>query len=446
MGFWDLIFGTKTEQVASAPKVRLGRFTDSYKSKSQYEAWDAALNKFESNHYLDSYKEFFRYLRDDKEDNVRWLEENGGIHFEILQGSKRVSGFADARQLKAEAKIAKANELSVAFMRRLVEANYSLDYSRYALDDDNHLIVKFDTYTLDGSPYKLYYALKEIAINADKQDDLLLDEFSSMLTPVEMGSKTDLSAEEKEAKYNFIQEQIAGALKDLDSGALSADKYPGGVSYLLLSLAYKIDYLVTPEGFMMETIERIHRSYFDNNDGKTMNQKNVAIRKELEKILKRSKDLIFNELYSTSSTFGIIAPKGHDSLIGLIDGELPNMDWYEENNHINIALSVTGYIVGNSLFNYALPKPTREFLELYYRVTEPKFFTDLGITPTLFDSVKNNFNTKEIKNAVRKIIEDNKEKFPSLSADFGVLDFKSPCRFARTYLLMLKSMDFTPKN
>ncbi len=446
MGFWDLIFGTKTEQTIAPPNVRLGRFTDSYKSKAQYVAWDAALEKFENNDYLESYKEFFKYLRDDQEDNVRWLEENGGIRFEILQGSKRVSGFADARQLKAEAKIAQAKELSVAFMRRLVESNYSLDYSRFALDDDNNLIVKFDTFTLDGSPYKLYYALKEIAINADKQDDLLLDEFTDMLIPVEMGSKTELSPSEKEVKYNFIKSQIESVLEELDKATFSAEKYPGGISYLLLSVVYKVDYLTKPEGFIMETIERIHRSYFDNNDSKTMTQKNAVIRKELEKILKRSKELIFNELYATSSTFGIIAPKGHDTLVGLIDGELPNMDWYEENKYIKVALSVPGYIVGNSLFNYALPQPARELLELYYRITEATFFTQLGFSPEYFDVNKEVFNTKEIKNAVRKVVLDNKEKFPMLSPDFGILDYKNPCRFARTYLLLIKSMDFTPKS
>ena len=446
MGFWDLIFGTKTEQEVAAPKIRFGRYTDSYKSKAQYESWDAAINKFEDNNYLESYKEFFKYLRDDKEDNVRWLEENGGIHFEILQGSKRVSGFADARQLKAEAKIAHANELSVAFMRRLVEANYSLNYGRYGLDDDDNLIVKFDSYTLDGSPYKLYYALKEVAINADKQDDLLLDEFTTMLTPIEMGSKTDLPVNEKEAKCHFIQEQIQEILAEIDKGTLNAEKYPGGISYLLLSVAYKIDYLTVPEGFVMETIEHIHRSYFDSNDGKSVTQKNVSIRRDLEKILQRNKDLIFNELYSTSSTFGIMAPQGHDSLVGLIDGELSHMDWYEENKHTKVALAIPGYIVGNCLFNYALPKPARELLELYYRITESRFFTALGFTPQYFDDTKDVFNQKEIKNAIRKLVENGKEKFPMLSPDVNTLDFKNACKFARTYLIMIKNLDFTPKN
>lgn len=441
MGFWDSIFGKSTGQSEATPKIRFGRYTDSYKVKAQYESWDNALDKFEAQKYLESYKAFFKYLRDDLEDNVRWAEENGGIHFEILQGSKRLSGFADARQLKAEARIANAKELSVAFMRRLVEANYSLDYCRYGLDDDDNLVIKFDTFSVDGSPYKLYYALKELAINADKQDDLLLDEFDKILTWIDTGSKTEISISEKEVKYGFIQEQLTGVLDEIANGSLNADKYPGGISYLLLSTIYKIDFLTTPEGFLMEIIERIHRTYFDSNNAKTMIQKNITIRKEFEKIVVRSKELIFNELYSTSSTFGIVAPKGHDALVGLIDGELANMDWYEDNNHPKIAFSIPGYIVGNALFNFALPKPSKDFIELYYRITESKYFTSLGFTPAYYDDEKDVYNQKNIKNAIKRLVEKHKDKYPRLAPTVNTLDFKNPRRFARTYLLMLKNLD-----
>jgi hypothetical protein len=444
MSFWEKIFGRKTEQTPAIPRIRFGRYSDSYKEKPQYDAWETSLDLFEANKYLESYKAFFTYLRDDKEDNVRWLEEDSGIRFEILQGSKRISGFADARQVKAEARIAHAQELSVAFMRRLVESNYSLEHSRYALDDEDNLIIKFDTSTLDGSPYKLYYAFKEVAINADKQDDLLLDEFHTLLTPIEMGSKSDINVAEKEVKYNFIKTEIQSVLDEIDTGKLNGEKYPGGISYLLLGVAYKIDYLTAPEGFTMETVERIHRNYF-NTEEKTMAQKNIFIRRELENINGRSKELIFNELYSTSASFGIVAPKGHDSLASIIEGELPNMDWYEENKHDKVALSVTAYIVGNALFNYALPKPVKDLLELYYRIFESKYFTNLGFLPPCFDGEKNVFNQKEIKNTIRQIVDSSKDKFPNLAPDFTQLDFSNPCRLARTYLLMIKNLDFTPK-
>jgi hypothetical protein len=445
MSFWEKIFGTKTDHSLAEPRIKFGRYTDSYKEKAQYDAWDASLAAFDENNYLEAYRIFFTYLRDEKEDNVRWIEEDGALKFEILQGSKRLSGVADARQVKAEARIVHANELSVAFMRRLVEDNYSLDYSRYALDDDNNLVIKFDTSTLDGSPYKLYYALKEVAVNADKKDDVLLDEFKSLLTAIDMGSKTELTDAEKTIKYDYIQQEIESVLKEANSGNLSGEKYPGGISYLLLSTVYKLDYLTIPEGFLMETIERIHHNYFEN-DNKTYFQKNAFIKKELEKVLERPAEQIKAELYATTATFGILTPKGHDAMASLIEGELANMDWYEENKHERVAVSIPSYIIGNALFNYALPKPDRELLELYYRITEPSLMHGLGFNTLYFEATKNEFNQKEVKNAIKKVVDKGKEKYPQLAPDLGALDFKTPCKFARSYLNMVKNLDFSPKN
>jgi hypothetical protein len=273
---------------------------------------------------------------------------------------------------------------------------------------------------------------------------LLIDEFGTMLDPLDLGSKKDISDIEKNVKYRFIRENIESVFAEIDNGSLSAEKYPGGISYLLLSAVYKIDYLTSPEGFLMETIERTHRSYFDT-DGKTSTQKNLIIRKELEKVLLRSEEALKAELYATTSTFGILSPNQHETLVTLIDGELPNMDWYEENKHTKVALSVPGYIVGNALFNYALPKPMKELLELYYRIIESDFFKDLGYTPQYFDVQKETFDQKEIKNAIRKLIDANKGKYPNLSPDFAILDFKTPCRFARTYLMMIRNLDLTSK-
>jgi hypothetical protein len=444
MTFWDRLFGQKAEPAKPQPRIKFGRYTDTYKQKEQYTAWDAALDKFEEKDYLGSYNALFRYLRDEKQDNVRWLEEDGTIKFEILQGSKRVTGTANAQHFVAEARIVKTENLGVAMMRRVVESNYFLEYSRYGLDDENNLVIKFDSSALDGSPYKLYYALKEVAVNADKQDDLLLDEFGAQLKPIDMGSKAAISDAEKEAKYNFIVKKIKTVLDFIDSKKLDGDKYPGGISYLLLDVAFRIDYLTTPEGFLMDTIERMHRSYFSAEE-KSMILKNVGLRKDLEKVLIRSKDLIFNELYATTSSFGVSTPKQHDALVAQIDGELPNMDWYESNKHDTVALAITGYIVGFSLFSYALPKAERALLWFYYRVFEPDFFAELGFTPTYFNAETGIFDQKEIKSAIQKIIEGAIEVYPKLAPDYAILDFKTPVKFARSYLLLLKQLDFEKK-
>ncbi len=444
MSFWNRLFGNKAEPTKPQPRIKFGRYTDSYKQKQQYEAWEAALNKFEEQDYLGSYNALFSYLRDENEDNVRWVEENGSIKFEILQGSKRVTGTANAQKFVAEARIVYADNLGIAVMRRLVESNYVLEYSRYGLDNENNLVIKFDSSSLDGSPYKLYYALKEVAASADKQDDLLLDEFGVHLKPIDMGSKADLPAAEKEAKYDFVIQKIQSVLSEIDSKKLDGEKYPGGISYLLLDAAYRIDYLTSPEGFLMETIERMHRSFFSAEE-KNMVLRNIGMRKELEKVKTRSKTLLITELYATTSTFGILAPKQHDALASLIDGELPNMDWYEANKHAAFAMAIPGYIVGYALFSFALPKPERALLAFYYTVLEPTLFASLGFTPTYFNTQTRTFDQKAIKTAIKEIIDGHLEAYPKLAPDFTILDFKTPTKFARSYLLMLRNLDFEKK-
>lgn len=444
MSFWNRLFGNKAEPTKPQPRIKFGRYTDSYKQKQQYEAWEDALNKFEEQDYLGSYDALFRYLRDDSEDNVRWVKENGSIKFEILQGSKRVTGTANAQKFVAEARIVYADNLGIAVMRRLVESNYVLEYSRYGLDNDNNLVIKFDSSSLDGSPYKLYYALKEVAASADKQDDLLLDEFGVHLKPIDMGSKADLPEAEKEAKYDFVIQKIESVLTEIDSKKLDREKYPGGISYLLLDAAYRIDYLTSPESFLMETIERMHRSFFSAEE-KNMVLRNIGLRKELEKVKTRSKPLLISEFYATTSTFGILVPKQHDALVSLIDGELSNMDWYEANKHEAFAMAIPGYIVGYALFSFALPKPARALLAFYYAVLEPTLFASLGFTPTYYNSQTRLFDQKAIKNGIKEIVDGHLEAYPKLAPDYAILDFKTPTKFARSYLLMLKNLDFVKK-
>ncbi|GJM35779.1 MAG: hypothetical protein DHS20C18_47800 [Saprospiraceae bacterium] len=440
MGLFDRIFGGKEAEIPQ-PDIRFGRYSDSYKEDANYDSWDLALEKFERDEYLDSYREFFRYLRDEDEDNVKWWEENGSIHFEIYQGSKKITGFANAKKLKAEAKVAKSQTLNVGFMRRLIEQNFSLKFSRFAIDEADNITVVFDSYTLDGSPYKLYYALKEVATQADKQDDLLVDEFK-MLESLDTSHLTDLPELEKEVKYNFIQGEVETVLNEIESRKLNPDQYPGGISYLLLNLVYKLDYLIKPEGYMMETLERVHRLYFSKEE-KTLIEKNMILGKELQKLLDRPKDLFFKEMYRVKTTFGITTPVNHDRVVGFIDGELNNMDWYFENQHTRVALAIPGYIVGYCMFNYAIPKPDRDFFHLYFQIVETEYFLKLGFHLDFYDPETQKLNKRTIRKAIDKIVDANRNRFTRLTPTVSTLNFDSLVEFTKSYLLMIRNLDLT---
>lgn len=444
MGLFDRLFNRGSAEEEDQPNIRFGRYSDSYKTAANYEAWDDALEKFEREDYLGCYTEFLQYLRDEEEDNVKWQEEDNGIRFEIFQGSKKIVGFADDHKLKAEAKVARTESLNVGFMRRLIEHNFTLKYSRFALDEDNNITIVFDTYNLDGSPYKLYYALKEVATNADKQDDLLLDEFQVLL-PVDTSHLESVPEPEKEVKYQFMQREIAAAMDVVEKGSLSTEQYPGAIAYLLLNLVYKLDYLLKPEGYTMETLERTHRLYFAK-DGKTTAQKNLLLIKDLKKLLDRPKDHFFKEMYRVKSTFGITTPVNHDRVVSFIDNELGNMDWYRENGHDDYALAVPGYIVGYCLFNYAVPKPDREFFHLYFKITEAAYFQQLGFTYECVDTDENHLHKKNIKRAIDRIVEENKSKYYKLSPATGSLRFDSMLSFVKSYLLMIRNLDLTKRD
>lgn len=441
MSFFDKIFqfGSPKE---TQPDIPFGRYSDTYRSQARYDAWDKAVELFEKEERMEAYRQFLVYLHDEQQDNVAWREEDGSLHFEIWQGSRVVRGTANAETVKATSRIARADVTNVGFMRRLMEYNFSLKYSRFGLSPDNVITILFDTSTTDGSPLKLFNALKEMAVHADKQDDLLLDEFR-MLQTVEPLSGNEIPEAEKEVKYGYIQHEIKKAFDEMDKGKPDPNQYPGGYAYMFLYLAYKLDYLVKPEGFMMDALEKIHRAYFASSaEEKSTQLKNIAFRKEFQKLLDRPKEEFFKEMYRTRSTFGITTPVGHEKLAALIEGELPNMDWYKDNNHIMLALGIPGYIVGYALFNYALPKPDREFLHLYLQIMEAGYFRDLGFKLGHYDAAGKP-DKRAILRSIRAVAERNRAQYPKVSPDTSNLDFGSPVLFAKAYLEMVKNLDMT---
>ncbi len=439
MGFFQRIFGTNPPVL---PDIPFGRYTDAYKTEAQTAAWNRSVELFDQGKQLEAYTEFFTYLRDDSIDNVRWTQDADTLRFEFWQGSQRVTGQANAEKVVAESSIARTDDLNVGFLRRLMEYNYSLKFCRFALSPENILMIRFDSPGTDASPLKLLHALRELAIHADKQDDLLLDEFRS-LQPVEKRIEAEIPEAEKEIKYNYLCSEIRDAFELLDRAVPDPNQYPGGYAYLLLSMAFRLDYLLRPEGFLMDILEKVYGIYFAK-DERSNQLKIMALRKEFQKILDRPKEQIFQELYRTRSTFGINPPANHERIVSLIDGELPNMDWHLSQNHLELALAVPQYIVGNALFQNVPPRPDRELLHLFYQITESGFFRSLGFP--VYTTPNELPDKRLITQAIRTIAERNRIEYPLLRPDLSRLEFTSMPLFARSYLDMIRHLDLTKES
>lgn len=442
MKLFSRLFGVVSES-AEQPDIRFGRYSDGYKNDANYDAWDEALTSFDASDFMGAYRAFFRYLRDETEDNVRWWDgSDGSIRFELYQGSKKITGFASQTQFKAEAKIARPEVLNVGFMRRLMEYNYNLKFSRFALDESDCITILFDTHTLDSSPYKLYYALKELATNADKQDDLLMEEFRSLLHSLESDHLLLLPDAERRVKYEFVCANVQSLLGYVAHGTLDAGQYPGGISYLLLDKVYRLDYLVSPQGYMMEALERMHRVYFEKDD-KTPAQKNKELTREFSMLVARSEEEFGREFYRVPATFGITVPVNHDRIVGFIEAELSHADWYLAHGYEEVALAIPGYIVGFCLFNYSLPLPDRELFELYFQIVEADYFQGLGFELDYYNPATKKFNPKAIRRAIDCVVAENKEQYPDLKPALRLLNFDSLPVFAYSFLRMIQGLDAT---
>lgn len=436
MSLLDRLFGSSKK--SQQPDISFGRYTDAYKSEAQQAAFDRSLEAFERGEHMSAYRDFLFFLKDDQTDNIDWKEEGDALIFEFWQGSRRVTGFANSEKVKVESKVARADDLNVGFLRRLMEYNFNLKFSRFALDPDTTLCIVFDTHTLDGAPHKLLQAMRELAIHADKQDDLLLDEFK-MLRPAEERTFGDIPDAEKEIKFKYLRQEIERVFAEIDAGKPDPNQFPGTYAYMLLALAFRLDYLVRPEGFMMDVLEKIHSIYFAKNN-QTPQVKVQNIRREFQKLLDRPKEALFKEMYRTRSTFGVNPPVNHGTMVGLIEGEMPNMEWPMQQNHEALALAVPQYIAGFALFHYAPPKPVRELLHLFFQITESEFFREMGFQIPYTDA-SGRLSKVEILKEIKSIAERNRIQFPYFKPDTNRLDFASMVLFAKSYILMMKDLN-----
>lgn len=441
MSFLKKIFGGissgESNFDADEPDIKFGRYSDAFKNDQQVNKWRSSDALFKEKKYIEAYNDFFHYLKDEKAENVKHTVDGDKIDFEILQGSKKVVGTASTEKVHAEVRVVKCNKLGVAFMRKLMEKNYSLRYSRFALDGDL-IYMKFTTTTEDGSPEKLYYALKEIAIQSDKQDDLLVEEFSA-IEPIDNGHIIPLTDGELQTKINWLRKYIDGAISDIEDNP--QNKNDSDKAYSLLSLVFKLDYLISPEGKVMDLLEKAQSDYYRKNDNKNIQDKVAELIKKFKKIRELTDDQLKNELYRTTATFGLGSPTGHGVVADMIENIGKNVNAALEAKRNKPARAMEEYILGYSLFFYGLLKPTRRHYEFMLKLLNYDYFKELGFKRNYVENGKP--NKSEISRKINAINQNFKEEYPNISVNSGSLKYHDMEHFIFSYLQAIQKLPYT---
>ncbi len=431
------LFGWSRKKEAADPDINFGRYSDNNKTVEKIARWTEAEKLFRENRKGDCLDAFFDYLLDDVQQNAMHQRNGETGTFELYQGSKIVRGSYDNEHLQAEVVLARMPKPTVPVMRRLLEMNFNLYYSRYALNNDR-LCMRFDTDLNTATPNKLYYGLRELATKADKQDDLLVQNFAT-LEAADTGHIIQMPEQEKEVRYQFMQKWIRDALEYIAS--LDADKLSGGISYLLLTLAYRIDYLVTPEGPLMNEIESISDIYF-KKDNKPVAEKNSGMIEAFHKLQSKTKEQVFPFLFRTRNTFSIVTPQNYKTIVEAIKGAHQNLHWYRDNNYPFIAAKIAEYGISYSQYSYSLPKPLTNLFRLYMNINYNDYFKALGFQTTYYNAEKKEVEREEVADEIEAIVNRWRPKYPRLQFNAEALRYDSLLNFDYSFTKELTNLRF----
>jgi len=437
MNLLDRWFGAGDDQ---EPVISFGRHGDAQETAARQQHWEASQAAFRAADYLVSCRSLLQYMSNPEGDNLSWRFEQEQLHFSFFQGSKKISGQADHRQLRAQVRLGRLGaqdmpELSLQLLAR----NASFYYCRYAIDDERCICLVFDTLIQDAAPSKLYNAFRELAIAADKLDDLLLDSFPQVAA-VESEHLQAVPPDEQRARVAFIRERVASALRLAGDPLAKISRHPQAISYVLLDALFRIDYLTRPEGIGMESLERAQRLYFDRFNKRQIQARNALLAEELQLLASRSEACLSREMYRGIYTFGITQHVSHERVVQQIDHELPNIAWYLDQECPLAATAIAGYVIGYCLFNFSLPPVDKELFHLYYRITEPAFFADLGFAPAYAEPATGKPLRRPIRQALDKLAEKQQDQNPKLQLAVDKLVFDDLARFSYSYLQMIHQL------
>ena len=417
-------------------KISVGRFSDNNKSLLQLKLWDNAEKYFKEGKYTESLKNFFYYLKDEVIDNVIFDINVNEFKFEIFQGSKIVRGIGNSKNLHATVTIAKMNETSVPVMRRLLENNFKLFYSRYALDNE-FLIMKFDSEVETANPNKLYYALKELAVAANKESYSLTKDFP-LIERVDSEHVVPVPLEEQIIKVSFMRKWIDEAFQMIEK--LDPSKNLNGISIILLNLINILDYFLSLHGNLAIELNR-RQEIKIRKDLPSQMQKNRLMREAIEEVSKMSDDEIFKSLTREISTFSVRQPKTMSIVEQNIRDANKRMDWYKSNGYYDVSnvIAIYGFAVSNYL--YSIPKPLVELFDIFMEINYSDFYFAFYKQYNFYDPNRMHFFIHRIEKAIIYVERKWKPKYSNMHFELEKLDYNNLLSFNLSFTQIISSLN-----
>ncbi len=359
------------------------------------------------------------------------------IRFRLLQGSAQVQGVITQDSLMAHADIAPIERLHVAIKRRFLERNFQLTYARFTNTEGVlRLDIRLDNATI--TPQKIFFPLREIALNADFEKEFIAAEFDESIL-LEFDHVTPLSAEKTTRMHTTMREWIAQTRQSL-VGLLSNDN-SGVVPSSYLALLRQIDYLMMPRKNLAKKINEKINGYF-LDDEKLTEDKNAELETYLNELDAIDPETFGRQFYGAAYTFSPFEHAMHDEIASFIDESLNKVRWYKNNRSHYVISVIYRYISLYVLYNYGLHPSLRALMHLHVEIYCSDFFRAEGEVP-LYDPRTRTFDKNLIFQRIAEAVEPYAHRYKGLRNFAEELNYDDLDHFSHTFYLQIKNLDYT---
>jgi len=426
-------------QTPSPCQISFGRGIYANVNPDEEELFNKSYQAFEKKEIIDAYEYFFKslinYTDDESNENITMIKSDDELKFEIFQGNAKINGSITQESLQAEVTLVKSSA-SVALKRYILERNYQLTYANYFSDGEFiKLKLYLDNITL--SPQKIFFPLRELALNADFDKEHIMSEFLDA-TLEETSHINAINSDELQIKYDYLQSTI----EELDAKVLTlpTNDNAGMQAFLYLNILFKIDYILVPKYKIYQKLSKKVQAYF-GDEHTTIESKNEELKRYVAKLKKLSFEEFSSSFYSAKYTFNPIEKSSYEEMSNFISESLNKIKWYKNNRYPQIIPTIYSYIAFYALYNYGVNPVVRELLHILVQVQNSSFFT-LVKCGSLYDEEKQSFSKRQIISKLQDIVANNQEKYKSLVIFSDDLNFESLNEFSNSYYTMLKNLDF----
>jgi hypothetical protein len=418
-----------------------GRGIHALPNTQERELFERSSEAFIDGDILSGYAYFLSSLIHQKNDypsphlSIERREES--LTFSLTQGYALIKGVITQTSLEAHADIALSEKLHVAIKRRFLERDFQLTYCRFSeAKGVVKLSIRLDNATI--TPQKIFYPLREIALNADFEKEFIAGEFDESLL-LDTEHLLSVSSEKIEVNFTFMQQWIKETKQSL-IGLLSNDN-TGMTSFSYLALLLQIDYLLLPHKKMAKNISEKINGYF-MDDEKLTEDKNADLEQYLSELSVMDIESFATQFYSSAYTFSPFDQAMHDEIAAFIDESLGKVRWYKNNRSTYVISVIYRYISLYILYNYGLHPSLRSLLHLHVEVYTSDFFKSTGETP-LYDPLTRTFKENLISLRIRESIEPYMSRYKGLSDFSEHLNYTDLDHFSQSFYLQIKNLDYT---